>query len=154
MTYNERKNYLLYTSIAFVVGAFLYSILAIFMVITPSAEFSSFTKALYFISSILIGGYLICSILSGILIFISFIKKQTKKTKILMIVFFMFTIQAIIFSGFFATLPYYVYNLHIVRKRRYIIEKWFPCVCDAFTVILSSINTLLFFTSSCRIRIY
>lgn len=76
MTYNERKNYLLYTSIAFIVGAFLYSILAIFMVITPSAEFSSFTKAFYFISSILIGGYLICSILSGILIFISFIKKQ------------------------------------------------------------------------------
>ena len=93
------------------------------MVITPSAEFSSFTKAFYFISSVLIGGYLICSILSGILIFISFIKKQTKKTKILMIVFFMFTIQAIVFSGFFATLPYYVYNLHIVKKRRYIIEK-------------------------------
>ncbi|MGG5372280.1 hypothetical protein [Enterococcus sp. AZ196] len=123
MTYNERKNYLLYTSIAFVVGAFLYSILAIFMVLDPSIEQSSFSKVLYFIASILFGGYLIGSALSGILLFITFIKKQSKKTKILAIVFFMFTIQAIIIFGFFATLPYYVYNLFIVRRRRYIIEK-------------------------------
>ncbi|MBO0453928.1 hypothetical protein [Candidatus Enterococcus murrayae] len=123
MTYNERKNYLLYTSIAFVVGAFLYSILAIFMVLDPSIEQSSFSKVLYFIASILFGGYLIGSALSGILLFITFIKKQSKKTKILAIVFFMFTIQAIIIFGFFATLPYYVYNLFVVLRRRYIIEK-------------------------------
>lgn len=123
MTYKDRKNYLLYTSVAFLVGAALYGILSLLMVLSPATELSSFTKILYFAAGTLLGGYLIGSILSGIFMFSSFIKKQSKKFKIFAIIFFFITIQLIFFVGFFATLPYYIYNLIHVRQRRIIVEK-------------------------------
>ncbi|MGM0240925.1 hypothetical protein [Enterococcus sp. AZ103] len=123
MNYKERKDYLFYVSIAFLVGSFLYGCLAFFPFVDSSLDLPMKTKIINFILSTLLGGYLICSILSGILQFIRFIKKQSRLVKILSIVFFLITILIIIAVGFFSTLPYYIYNIWQVKKRKILIEK-------------------------------
>lgn len=122
MAYKDRKNYLFYTSTAFLIGAIIYGAL-FFLVVSSFTDLSVLTKIFYLIGGSLAGGYLVCSILSGILLFKSFISKQSKKVKFFSIIFFLITIQIVIILGFFTTLPYFVHNVIQVRNRRYIVKR-------------------------------
>lgn len=122
MTYNAQKKYLLYVSIAFVVGAFFYLFLAILL------EGESFVPTYVssrwgsFIEMICIGGYLISSILSGALLTITFLKKLSKKFKVLANIFIILAFVLVFFTGFFLTVPYYIYCLVGVYDKRRIDE--------------------------------
>ncbi|MGY0354349.1 hypothetical protein ACWY2R_07645 [Enterococcus avium] len=122
MAYKDRKNYLFYTSTAFLMGAVIYGVL-FFLVVSSFNDLSMLAKIFYLIGGSLAGGYLVCSILSGILLFKSFISKQSKKVKFFSIIFFLITIQIVIILGFFTTLPYFVHNVIQVRNRRYIVKR-------------------------------
>lgn len=106
MTYKERKNYLLYVSVAFLVGAVIYGSLALFGINYDPVGFVQQNKFTLFLFSILGGGYLISSVLSGILLFTRFIKNQAQLIKILAIVFFFIRFYIIVLVGCFATIPY------------------------------------------------
>ena len=122
MIYEDRKNYLIYTSAAFSIGAIIYGVLS-FLIISSFTELPILTKIFYLTGGSLAGGYLVCSILSGILLFKSFISNQSKKVKLFSIVFFPITIQIVIILGLFTTVPYFVHNVIQVRKRRFIVKK-------------------------------
>lgn len=126
MTYKERKNYLFYVSIAFLVGAVFYACLAylgLFLFNDSSLDLPIKTRIINFVLATFVGGYLICSILSGILQFIKFISNQTRLIKVLAIVFFFLIFQIIVLYGFFSTLPYFIYNIFQVKNRRVQIDK-------------------------------
>ncbi|MGH1846817.1 hypothetical protein ABE869_08390 [Enterococcus gilvus] len=123
MTYGEKKNYLLYVTVAFATGAFLYGGLTALALHEPSFEWSSAQRIGYFVAGIFVGGYLISSFLSGILLAIPKFRKLSKRMKILSIVFFMISLQIIFWVGIFVTLPYYIHCLMEVRRRRIVVEK-------------------------------
>lgn len=123
MTYKERKDYLLYTMIAFLVGAVLYCFMAVILVLDQKLELSTLEKIGTATLMTIFGGYFICSIISGIILFSRFIRKQSKKIKILAVILFFIPVAIVFYFGVLSTLPYFIYNLVQVRKRSLIVEK-------------------------------
>ncbi|MEO1772300.1 hypothetical protein [Candidatus Enterococcus ferrettii] len=122
MTYAERKRYIIYVSAAFITGAVLYGGIGLFAFFTGGQQ-SFLQRMLLAIGGGLAGGYLISSILSGILLFSHYLEKKSVRFRVITIVFFMITIQVILIVGIFLNIPIYLINLLQVIRRRHIIEK-------------------------------
>lgn len=111
----NRKRYVILTSVAFAVGFFIFGMI----VITMWKEMSSGIPLPLFYSFLLygiMGGFLISSIISGILLFAAFINKRSILYKSLCIIFFPITYFCIVLTGIFGNIPYYIYNLVSLRK--------------------------------------
>ncbi|EOH93731.1 hypothetical protein [Enterococcus pallens] len=125
MTYIERKKYVIYSSTAFLTGFVLYGILGLFIFFNPDLieQWTFLQRSLMLMGIGIVGGYLISSLLSGILLFSHYTQKKSTRFKVVMIVLFMITVQVIAIVGFVLNLPMYIVNLLHVLRRRQIIEK-------------------------------
>ena len=66
----------------------------------------------------LMGGWMIASVFGGFWLGLRFIMRQSKTFVILACVFFMITWVVMMYVGFFATIPYAIYNAVKIRKDR------------------------------------
>ena len=112
---NKRKNYLLYTSIAFSIGSIIYGILGF---IAHDFLDYPFNPTIGFLLYGFMGGLLIGGLLSGILLFTRIIKTQRQTLKILSIALFPITFFVIALGGIITFVPYWVYNLFQLRKEK------------------------------------
>lgn len=108
MTDKAKKNYLIYTSVAFLAGANIYNLLVLF---SHDWSISNFLEAIF------LGGYLIVTIVAGIILFANVIKRMPLAVKILSIVFFFITYFIVVLMGFFGGLPYYIYCVVSLSRR-------------------------------------
>ena len=111
---NKRREYLLYTLIAFSIGFIIYGMLA---VIARNQINYPFSPIIGFFLYGFQGGILIGGFLSGILLFTSFIKTKKQLIKILSIILFPITFIVIVQVGIISFIPYWIYNLIQLNKK-------------------------------------
>lgn len=102
----KRKEYLLFILTAFAVGFLIYIILA-YCGIKYGNFNSPVSPAIYGI----MGGYLFASIVSGIILFVRFIKNKPAWVKIICIVLFLFVFVVVYFIGTITLVSYFFYNV-------------------------------------------
>ncbi|MEG0328654.1 MAG: hypothetical protein RR565_04615 [Erysipelothrix sp.] len=111
----QRRKYLILTSILFIVGFILYGILGIIS-IQYDFEFMNINNPILKALVIaLVGGYFLSSIMSGIIVVSRFISKRTFNQKILLAIFFFVPIYMVLMGAFYS-IPYGIYNFIQYRK--------------------------------------
>ena len=110
----NRREYTIIISSAFIMGFIIYGIMA---TVTKEELNVPLPHFVFFLKSGLMGGLLIGGIISGILLFTSFLKKKSTGFKVLCVVFFPLTFACICYVGILGGIPYYIYNIKMQNKR-------------------------------------
>lgn len=105
MTRAQRWTYAAVTFTMFLVGDLLYG-----SIVLLSPATIPFHRLLGTTFAGLMGGYLLASILSGILLFTTFMRRLSLVWKIIATALFPITCIVIVYGGFFSCLPYGIYN--------------------------------------------
>ena len=114
MTIKARKDYFFTTLAVFVSVFILYGCVGTFL----QAEIFSGSAFINFILFGGIGGYGFGSILSGIILFSRYISKKRLWFKVVCCCLFPLTIASIVFCGALGFVPYGVYNLIAMLRKR------------------------------------
>ena len=105
MTKQKRKEYLILTSCAFGIGAFLYTVP--FALIKNVAYIPNIPYAV----TAIMGGIFIGAIISAIILAANFFSKRGLAIKIVAVCLFPITMAVIFYVGFFTFVPYAIYNI-------------------------------------------
>lgn len=105
MERQKRKEHLIIIGVMYVVGAILYGVLSY-----SSREVLGI-KTWYCLIYAFLGGMLIAGLITGILLFIGWIKNRSIWIKVLLGIFFPFTIMGICYAGIVGVIPYVIYNI-------------------------------------------
>ena len=109
----NRKHYALLTSVMFGIGGAGYGLMAVIgrelleIPYGPAACFAIYGA---------MGGVMTAGMLSGILLFVRFIKNRKTYVKVICVVFFPLTIIGIVYVGVLTYIPYTIYNTVLLRK--------------------------------------
>lgn len=112
---NQRKQYLLYSSVAFGVGFVIYGLLALAGRDALDYPFNPFVGFLLYG---FLGGLLIGGLLSGILLFARIIKMEEQVIKVLAIILFPITFCVIALGGIISFIPYWIFNLYKISPNK------------------------------------
>lgn len=115
MEIEKRKEYFIFTNIFWWIGFIIYGGLAIAGKDLLNIPLNII--GLVLISSIT-GGLLLGGIVSGIILFSRFFKNQALFVKIILCIFFPFTIMCIFYVGIFSFFPYGIYNFISWKKEK------------------------------------
>ena len=108
---------------AYVIGAILFGILGIILTFEPEWAGEVYEKVSLVLYLGIAGGYLFGAMLSSVLIFSWYINQKSKKVKTLAIILSLIGLPFLFQLGGIGTLPYYVWSVIKLRKRRYISER-------------------------------
>ncbi|MCL2486060.1 MAG: hypothetical protein FWE86_00485 [Oscillospiraceae bacterium] len=119
MEKQKRKEYFWVTLGAFIGGFVLYG--AIEFIVPDSAPVQTGIAVLDVVLGILIlglmGGYMVSSIASGIMLFSRFIKKRSTAFKFFCALLFIIPFAAVFYTGVIASIPYGIYNIVMLLKK-------------------------------------
>lgn len=109
----KRKEYFIFTNIFWWIGFGVYGGLAVINKDLLKIPLNIFWIVLI---SGLAGGLLLGGVVSGIILFSRFFKRQVLLVKIILCIFFPFTIMCIFYVGIFLFFPYGIYNFITLKK--------------------------------------
>ena len=115
MELEKRKGYLVFTIVFFLGGFVLYGGIA-----AASKELLDIPWNVILIILVygLGGGLLLGGLVSGIILFSRFFKRQKLFVKIILCIFFPITIMFICLGGILSLIPYEIYNLMCIKKNK------------------------------------
>ena len=115
MELEKRRGYLIFTVISFLGGFVLYGGIA-----ATSKELLDIPWNVILIILVygLGGGLLLGGLVSGIILFSRFFKRQKLFVKIILCIFFPITIMFICLVGILSLIPYEIYNFMCIKKNK------------------------------------
>lgn len=113
MTYRQRHDFIVFTVVMFIVGAFTYLPLGIISACTAENH----NPAGVIIGVFFSGGYLLFSILTGLIITTRWVSTLSYRSKIIIIVFFLVPL-IMVMAGIYYSIPYWFYNLNQYRRMK------------------------------------
>ncbi|BAR06608.1 hypothetical protein [Scardovia inopinata] len=113
VTYRQRHDFIVFTVVMFIVGAFTYLPLGIWSACTAENH----NPAGVIIGVFFSGGYLLFSILTGLIITTRWVSTLSYRSKIIIIVFFLVPL-IMVMAGIYYSIPYWFYNLNQYRRMK------------------------------------
>ena len=118
MEQGKRKEYFIFTSIFWWMGFILFGVMMMVNIEVLDIPLSTFTVFLLYG---LEGGLLLGGLVSGMILFVRFFKRQKLVVRVMLCLFFPVTFAVVCHIGILLFLPYGIYNFVAMKKNK--IEK-------------------------------